>query len=155
MKTKIGLSSATSLVVSAMIGTGVYTSLGFQVIGIQSIAALLILWVVGGLVALCGAMVYGEIGSVLQGSGGEYNYLSKIYHPVVGFMSGFVSATVGFAAPVALSSMAFGKYVGTFYTGVSSEWLATILILFVGVLQLGGIKPGAVFQRFSTTINLP
>ena len=154
MKTKIGLSSATSLVVSAMIGTGVYTSLGFQVIGIQSVAALLLLWIVGGLVALCGAMVYGEIGSVLQGSGGEYNYLSKIYHPVVGFMSGFVSATVGFAAPVALSSMAFGKYVSTFYSGISSEWLATILILLVGLLQLGGIKPGAVFQRFSTTINL-
>lgn len=154
MKTKIGLSSATALVISAMVGTGVYTSLGFQVLGVQSIIALLLLWLIGGLVALCGSLVYGEIGSVLQGSGGEYNYLSKLYHPIVGFMSGFVSATVGFAAPVALSSMAFGRYICTFFPELSSLWIATTLIIIVSIVQLTGIKPGAVFQKYCTVINL-
>jgi APA family basic amino acid/polyamine antiporter len=153
-KHKIGAHSATALVISAMVGTGVYTSLGFQVLGIQSVWAILILWLVGGLVAFCGSLVYGEVGSVLQGSGGEYSYLSKLYHPAVGFMSGFVSATVGFAAPIALSSMAFGKYVNTFYPAIPSKWLATLLILVISLVQLGGIKMGAVFQRLSTTMNL-
>lgn len=154
MKHKIGFASATALVISAMVGTGVYTSLGFQVMGIQSIWAIMILWLVGGLVALCGSLVYGELGSVLKGSGGEYNYLSRIYHPAVGCMSGFVSATIGFAAPVALSSMAFGKYVCTFFPNIPSEWLATVLIVCVTLLQLQGIRSGSVFQRFSTVVNV-
>lgn len=153
-KTTIGPHSATALVISAMIGTGVYTSLGFQVMGIHSIWAIMVLWLVGGVVAFCGSLAYGEIGSVLKVSGGEYSYLSKLYHPVVGFMSGFVSATVGFAAPIALSSMAFGHYVNTFMPSIPSKWLATILILFISSIQLGGIRIGAVFQRFSTALNL-
>lgn len=153
-KTKIGLQSATSLVISAMVGTGVYTSLGFQVVGIESVWAILVLWLVGGLVALCGSLAYGEIGSVLHGSGGEYNYLSKLYHPAVGFMSGFVSSTIGFAAPVALSSMAFGKYVNTFLPDLSDKWLATTLLVVITALQCSGVKHSSLFQRLSTVINL-
>jgi basic amino acid/polyamine antiporter, APA family len=151
---KIGLHSATAITVSAMVGTGVYTSLGFQVAEIPSVWVILLLWLVGGLVALSGALVYGEIGSVLEGSGGEYHYLSKLYHPVVGFMSGFTSATVGFAAPVALSSMAFGHYVHLFIPQVSDTWLASLLLLAMTTVQLLGIKRTAVFQRISTVANI-
>src|SRR5499427_8340492 len=106
----IGFVTACSIVIANIIGTGVFTSLGFQLADIQSGFALLMLWVVGGIAALCGALCYGELSAALPRSGGEYHFLSQIYHPAVGFMAGFISATVGFAAPIALAAMAFGKY---------------------------------------------
>src|SRR6202140_3502112 len=106
----IGFLTACSIVIANIIGTGIFTSLGFQLADIHSGFPLLMLWVVGGIVALCGALSYGELSAALPRSGGEYHFLSKIYHPAVGFMAGFVSATVGFAAPIALAAMAFGRY---------------------------------------------
>ena len=88
-----------------MIGTGVFTSLGFQAAEIQSGFALLCLWVVGGVFALCGALSYSELGAAMPRSGGEFHYLSKIYHPAIGFLSGWVSVTVGFAAPIAAARL--------------------------------------------------
>jgi APA family basic amino acid/polyamine antiporter len=93
-----------------MIGTGVFTSLGFQVSGLPSGFAILTLWFVGGVCAFCGALCYGELAAALPRSGGEYHLLSRIFHPAVGFLAGWLSATVGFAAPVAAAAMAFGTY---------------------------------------------
>ena len=91
-----------AVVIANMVGTGVFTSLGFQLLEIHSGFALLALWVVGGIAALCGAMTYAELGAALPRSGGEYNFLSRIFHPAAGFVSGWVSATIGFAGPCAL-----------------------------------------------------
>src|SRR5437870_10185454 len=91
----IGFLTAGGIVVANIIGTGVFTSLGFQLPDIHSGFALLMLWVVGGIAALCGALCYGELSAALPRSGGEYHFLSEIYHPALGFMAGFVSATVG------------------------------------------------------------
>ena len=73
--------TALALVVASMVGTGVFTSLGFQLEGIQSGFALLLLWVIGGVVALAGAVSYAELGAAFPRSGGEYNFLTEIYHP--------------------------------------------------------------------------
>ncbi len=102
--------TVTAVVIANMIGTGVFTSLGFQLLEIRSGFALLALWAVGGVIALCGAMTYAELGAALPRSGGEYNFLTRIYHPVAGFISGWVSATIGFAAPTALAAMTFAAY---------------------------------------------
>lgn len=123
-----------------MVGTGVFTSLGFQVFDIQSGFALLMLWVVGGLIALCGAVSYGELAAAMPRSGGEYHYLGQIYHPALGFLSGWVSATVGFAAPTALAALALGEYAksvwpalgqavvaGTAFTGASLLGVGVVL----------------------------
>lgn len=100
----------TAVVVANMVGTGVFTSLGFQLLEIRSGFALLALWAAGGLAALCGAVSYAELGAALPRSGGEYNFLGRVYHPAAGFVSGWVSATVGFAAPTALAAMTFAAY---------------------------------------------
>ncbi|MDA8752780.1 amino acid permease [Halieaceae bacterium] len=115
--------------VANMIGTGVFTSLGFQLLDIQSAPVLLLLWLVGGLSALCGALCYAELGAALPRSGGEYNFLSEIYHPAAGFVSGWVSATVGFAAPTALAALTFGNYFASVFPLLSPSWLATVLIV--------------------------
>jgi basic amino acid/polyamine antiporter, APA family len=99
-----------AVVIANMIGTGVFTSLGFQLMDIRSGFALVLLWTLGGLIALCGAMTYAELGAAMPRSGGEYNFLSRIYHPVAGFVSGWISATIGFAAPTALAAMTFAAY---------------------------------------------
>jgi len=85
-KKAIGFYTATSIVIANMIGTGVFTSLGYQVMDIKNGSSILLLWIIGGIVSLLGALCYAEIGTVFPRSGGEYNYLSKMYHPAVGFM---------------------------------------------------------------------
>src|ERR1700729_99022 len=107
---KIPWLTATSIVVADMVGVGVFTSLGFQVKDISSGFALLALWIVGGVVAMCGAISYAELALMFPRSSGEYNFLRRIYHPAFGFMAGFLSETVGFAAPIALAAMGFGVY---------------------------------------------
>ena len=121
--------TAIAIVVANMIGTGVFTSLGFQLMDIQSTFVLLMLWLVGGVTALCGALTYAELGSSLPRSGGEYNFLSQIYHPAAGFISGWISATVGFAAPTALAAMTFGAYIEAVVPSLSATWLAAGLVL--------------------------
>ena len=109
--------TAAALAIADMIGIGVFTSLGFQVQGIPSAFAVLMLWVVGGVAALCGALSYAELAAALPRSGGEYNFLSHIYRSI-GFVAGWISAAVGFAAPVALAAMAFAGYFDGIAPGV-------------------------------------
>lgn len=107
---KYGFLAAISVVVANMVGTGVFTSLGFQLATIQSGFAILALWAVGGVAAYCGALSYAELGAAVPRSGGEYHFVTRIYHPAAGFVSGWVSATVAFAAPVALAAITFSSY---------------------------------------------
>jgi len=112
-----------AVVVANMVGTGVFTSLGFQLLDIRSGFVLLALWAVGGIAAVCGAMTYAELGAAMPRSGGEYNFLTRIYHPAVGFVSGWVSATVGFAGPTALAAMTFAAYGTSVFQVGESPWL--------------------------------
>src|ERR1700722_9989640 len=106
----VSVAVAAVIVVADMVGVGVFTSLGFQVKDIPSGFAIIALWTVGGIVALCGVFSYSELGAMFPRSSGEYNFLSRAYHPAFGFVAGVVSATVGFAAPVALAAIALGEY---------------------------------------------
>lgn len=121
--------TAMSVVVANMIGTGVFTSLGFQLLEIQSGFVLMMLWVVGGVTALCGALTYAELGATLPRSGGEYNFLTRIYHPMAGFVSGWVSATIGFAAPTALAAITFGKYLVASVPILDATFSACLLVI--------------------------
>lgn len=152
-KNKIGLTTAISIVTANMVGTGVYTSLGFQAMDIDSVFALLMLWVAGGVMALCGALTYAELSSAMPRSGGEYNFLTRLYHPLVGFNAGWVSITLGFTAPMAASCMAFGNYFGSIIES-SSSVVATILLCAVLVINLFGIRSGGKVQLTFTLINI-
>lgn len=147
--------TATTIAVADMVGIGVFTSLGFQVQGLPSAFSIMTLWVVGGIVALCGALSYAELGAALPRSGGEYNFLSRIYRPAVGFMSGWLSATVGFAAPVALAAMAFGIYFNGVFPGVfSTTTLALFAAWAIAFVHLMGIRHGSLFQNVSTVLKI-
>jgi basic amino acid/polyamine antiporter, APA family len=145
---------ATAIVVADMVGVGVFTSLGFQVKDIPSGFSILSLWTVGGLVALCGVFSYSELGAMFPRSSGEYNFLSRAYHPAFGFLAGWVSATVGFAAPVALAAMAFGEYAKSVFPGVPPMALAIGVVFLVSLVQLGGVRHSSTFQLISTILKV-
>src|SRR5690242_9198628 len=130
---------ATAVVVADLVGVGAFASLGFQLKDIPSGFSILFLWLVGGVVALCGVFSYSELGAMFPRSSGEYNFLGRAYHPAFGFLAGWVSATVGFAAPVALAAMAFGEYGKSVVPGVSPVALAIGVVWLVSLIQLSGV----------------
>lgn len=149
----IGPSRAVAIVVSNMVGTGVYTSLGLQAAGINSVLALVLIWITGGLVALCGALTYGELAARIPRSGGEYVFLSKIFHPAFGFLSGFISITIGFAAPLAIAAIALGTYAGNIIL-VQPMVIAVTVIVLLTVLNSSSFRTGANFNFVTTTLNI-
>lgn len=137
-----------------MIGTGVFTSLGFQLVDIQSAPAIIMLWLVGGLSALCGALSYAELGAALPRSGGEYHFLTDIYHPCAGFISGWVSATVGFAAPTALAALTFGSYLNSSGVNVDPSWMATVAIIALTAAHCSTHRHSGSTQTLFTLLKL-
>lgn len=136
-----------------MIGTGVFTSLGFQLSKVQSTWTILLLWVCGGLLSLFGAFAYAELGTHFKESGGDYIYLSRVFHPVLGYLSAWAGLTVGFSAPVALAAMAFTKYLAPFGLG-NNVWLAVGIIVLIGLMHSFTIKNSSRFQNSTTIIKI-
>lgn len=150
----ISLLTATCIVIANMVGTGIFTSLGFQVSGLHSGFVIMALWFVGGVCALCGAVAYAELGAALPRSGGEYHFLGTIYHPAVGFLAGWVSATVGFAAPVAIAAIPFGTYIADIWPGANPRVLALGLVWISTLVLLRDVKLGSAFQDASTLLKI-
>ena len=146
--------TAVAVVVANMIGTGVFTSLGFQLLEIQSGFAILMLWAVGGAAALCGALCYAELGAAMPRSGGEYNFLGRIYHPGVGFVSGWISATIGFAAPTALAAITFGTYLSSVFPALAPVPCATVLVIGLTLIHMGTRRSSGGVQRWFTGLKV-
>lgn len=136
-----------------MIGTGVFTSLGFQLSSVQNSWTVFILWLAGGLLALFGAFAYAELGTHFKESGGDYIYLSRVFHPLVGYLSAWAGLTVGFSAPVALAAMAFTKYLAPFGLN-DNKWLAIAVIVLIGLMHSFTIRHSSRFQNFTTLIKV-
>ena len=151
---KVGLVTCTALALANMIGTGVFTSLGFQVAALPSPFLILLVWLLGGVVAFCGAVSYAELSAALPRSGGEYNFLSVIYHPALGFMSGFVSIAVGFSAPIALSAMALGKYAAAAFPGIQATAVSLLAVLLLAVAHSLSVRASGNFQVVITTLKV-
>jgi APA family basic amino acid/polyamine antiporter len=146
--------TATAIVVADMVGVGVFTSLGFQVTDIPSGFSLMLLWIVGGIVAICGAFCYAELATMFPRSSGEYNFLRRIYHPAFGFVAGWLSATVGFAAPIALAAMAFGIYFKSIIPGAPPLLLGFGVTWLAALVHLGGVRFGGAYHNIWTALKL-
>ena len=153
LKKKVSFLTAASLVVANMIGTGVFTSLGFQLSSVQNTWSILFLWLAGGGLALFGAFAYAELGTHFRESGGDYIYLSRLFHPLLGYLSAWAGLTVGFSAPVALAAMAFIKYLMPFGFE-NSTWLAVAIIVVIGLMHSFTIKHSSRFQNVTTFIKV-
>src|SRR5262252_3084395 len=170
---QLGLVSATALVVSNMVGSGIFGTTGFMASALGSAKLILAAWFVGALFALAGAFCYSELGINFPSSGGEYVYLTRAYGPAWGFMTGWVSFFAGFSAPIAAAALAFSDYLGYFYPALkqanapyvfgsgpftirlgAGQALASLLIAAFSVLNCLGVRRTARVQNFLTATKL-
>ena len=143
-----------SLVIANMIGTGIFTTTGLLIEDLGNPVVVLLAWLVGGIAALAGALTYAELGVRMPQSGGEYLYLSKLYHPTLGFVAAWVSLIVGFAAPVAAVAVAFANYLQGVFPDLPV--IATALIAVAGFsgLHLWSVKAGGAVQNIITWLKV-
>jgi len=153
LKNKIGWKTATAIVISNMIGTGVFTTLGFQVVELQNTITIFLLWFIGGVLALFGAFCYAELGTFFKGNGGDYIYLSKTYHPLLGYLSSWISLVIGFSSPVSLAALAMAKYMSVFQ-GDFGTYFAIVVILLVALALSFSISISGKFHNFFTFIKV-
>lgn len=170
---QLGVVSAVALVVSNMVGTGIFGTTGFLAGDLGSPGLVLSIWVIGAICALVGAFCYSELGVNFPSSGGEYVYLTRAYGPIWGFMTGWVSFFAGFAGPIAAAALAFSEYLGYFWPSLRQEnspftfgpsWFtlklggaqlcASGLILLFTVINFFGLRPVAAIQNTLTTTKV-
>jgi APA family basic amino acid/polyamine antiporter len=151
---QIGTAPATMLVVASMVGTGIFTTTGFLVRDLGSPLAVLAAWALGGVLALCGALSYGELAAALPRNGGEYQLLGRIYHPAVGFAAGLVSLVVGFSAPLAASALAFGHYLAAVVPGVRPVAAGIAIVVVMAVPHAIHVRLGSWAQTAVTALEV-
>ena len=154
---RLGLGSAVALVVSNMIGTGIFTTTGFLAGDLGQPWIILLSWIVGAVGALLGAVCYSELAINFPRSGGEYIYLSHAYGPTWGFIAGWVSLLAGFSAPIAAAALAFASYVAFFFPHwdrFEQQMIACSLVVFFSLANLFGIRGAARLQNSLTALKL-
>lgn len=169
---RLGLVSCTAIVVSNMIGTGIFTTTGFLAGDLGSASLVIGIWLVGAALAFVGAICYSELAVNLPRSGGEYVYLSEAWGPAWGFIDGWVSFFAGFSAPIAVAALGISAYLGyfaphldpqaaaaisigplTFYHG-AGQWLACGIVAALTVLNVFGVEEVAKVQNSLTALKL-
>jgi len=161
---RLGLFPITNIVIANMIGAGIFTTSGLLMADLKNPMIMLALWLIGGVVALAGALCYGEIGASIPKAGGEYAFLSSLYNHKLGFLSGWVSFVVGFSAPIAASSIGFSEYLyraipGIFeFSNLGVEGMkkvySILIILIFTLIHLRGVEFGAKVQNYLTFLKV-
>ena len=150
----IGPTAATAIVVSNMIGTGIFTTTGLILqLGLTP-GDVLLAWLIGGVLSIIGALIYGELGMAFPYSGGEYVYLSRILHPAIGFLSGWVSLIAGFAAPVAAAAMAMHLYLARIVPSWPVRLGASLTVVVLAYLHTRNIRWGSFTQTLLTSLKV-
>jgi APA family basic amino acid/polyamine antiporter len=157
LERRLGLFPLTNIVIANMIGAGIFTTSGLLMTGLKKPLLMLSLWAVGGLIALCGALSYGELGAAMPRAGGEYAFLSRLFHPLFGFLSGWVSFFAGFSAPIAASAIGFSEYLTRAFPGLAGpgkKFYSFLVILVFTCIHARGIELGARVQNFLTLLKV-
>jgi APA family basic amino acid/polyamine antiporter len=165
IRREIGLFTATSIVIANIVGAGIFTTVGIISGFLPDSGWVLACWVLGGLIAISGALCYSELATRMPEEGAEYTYLKRLYHPLLGFLTGWTSFFVGFTAPIAASAMGFTEYL---YAGLQSDAMAlggtgvpimkkliavAIIALFTS-LHYVGLQLGSRVQNLLTAVKI-
>lgn len=164
----LGLFPVTNIVIANIIGAGIFTTTGYLMDYLGNPIVMIILWIVGGFIAFCGAMAFGELGAAFPEAGGEYVFISRLFNPMLGFLSGWLSLIVGFSAPIAASAIGFSEYFSSafpewnaqvfFLSGIDFQLLKKILavsiILLFTLIHSRGIILGSKVQNILTLLKI-
>jgi APA family basic amino acid/polyamine antiporter len=142
----LGTMHAAAVVVGSMIGTGIFTTTGMLLPELGAPVLVLVVWAVAGVLALCGAAVYAELGVMMPRVGGEYVYLSRAYGPAMGFLSGWVALIVGFAAPTAAGAIGFATYVHAVAPALPEKPMAVGVVVLLTAVHMASVRFGARLQ---------
>ncbi len=156
---RIGWFTAACVLVGNVVGSGIFTTTGFMARDLGHPGLILSIWLLGGLIALAGALSYSELGTALPMAGGEYLYLHRTYGPFIGFLSGWTSFTVGFSAAIAAGAMSVAAYLNQLFTldderGVLSTFVALVFLWSITACHLAGAEAGGFLQRTLTVLNM-
>jgi len=168
LERRLGLFPLTNIVIANMIGAGIFTASGLLMADLKKPLLMLSLWIAGGVIALCGALSYGELGAAIPRAGGEYIFLSKLFHPAFGFLSGWVSFFAGFSAPIAASAIGFSEYLTRAFPGLLNlglfdssieatalkKFYSILVIIIFTLIHARGIKVGSRVQNFLTVLKV-
>jgi len=151
---RLGLGSAATLVVANMIGVGVFTTSGFALADLGRPDVVLLAWALGGLVATCGALSYGALARQIPVSGGEYTFLGRVFHPLAGFLAGWISLLAGFTAPIAAAALGLQAYVAEpLGWEARPQWIGTAAILGAGAMHGLRLRAGVWLQNASVALK--
>jgi APA family basic amino acid/polyamine antiporter len=161
---KLGIFPVTNIIIANMIGAGIFTTSGLLIEKLNHPILMLILWFIGGMIALCGAYCYGALGAAIPQAGGEYIFLTKLFHPMLGFLSGWVSFIVGFSAPIAASSIGFSEYfirsfpqlmeLGFINQFITKKILSVSVIILFTAIHLRRLQFGTAIQNILTILKV-
>lgn len=168
LERKLGLFPVVNIVVANIIGAGIFTTTGYLMDYLSNPVIMLSLWLMGGIISFCGALAFGELGAAFPQAGGEYIFISKLFHPLPGFLSGWLSLIVGFSAPIAASAIGFASYFIWAFPAIQtwlqldhflspaifSKFLAIALILVFTLIHSRGIVLGAKVQNGLTILKI-
>ncbi len=168
LQRRLGLFPVTNIVIANMIGAGIFTTSGLLMQDLHNPLLMIALWIIAGIVALCGALCYGEVGAAIPRAGGEYTFLSRLFHPSLGFLSGWLSFFAGFSAPIAFSAMGSSEYLTRAFPGLLRIGLtdptfeamalkklyAIAVIAVFTLIHMRGIVFGSRIQNFLTILKV-
>ena len=140
-----------------MIGAGVFTTSGFSYNDLGNRQYVMLAWLIGGVIAICGAISYGQLAQRITESGGEYLFLSRLIHPAFGFIAGWVSLVAGFTGAIAFAATTFEAYAVP--DSIRPAWLqpgtiGVATIVFFGVLHSATLKTGVLTQNLVVGLKL-
>jgi APA family basic amino acid/polyamine antiporter len=165
---KLGWISVVAIIVADMVGTGIFTTSGLVMENISSPKLLIVLWAVAGVIALTGALSYAELSTAMPYAGGEYLYLTRLFHPSLGFLSGWISFIVGFSAPLAAVAIGMSEYLLEAFPALSisdplfgfsgkliiKKGIAVFVIVVFTFLHLRGLKSGTKIHNLLTLLKV-
>jgi APA family basic amino acid/polyamine antiporter len=149
---RVGFFTASAVVVGSMVGSGIFTTSGFIARDVGSPTRMMVLWAMGGLIALAGALCYSELGAAMPEAGGEYVYLREAYGALIAYLSGWTSFFVGFSGAIAAAALALVGYLGHFFPALTASQLgakslALAILWLLTVAHVSGLGPGGALQR--------
>ena len=158
-KRSLDVASATTLVAASMIGVGVYTTSGYTLGALGDSGLVVAAWIVGGIIAICGAVGYSSLAARFTESGGEYLFLSKTLHPIAGLMAGWVSLLAGFTGAIAIAALGLEDYLRPLLNSQSAQsvpagWFAIVSVLLVAIMHTVGVRSAARTQDFFVVVKL-